>query len=504
MSANSKFDKIIITNNGVRRAITTFDGAIIPGTKYKRFKNPPQAGAGVIVAQTVSGCQCTATDVGSDVAQWNANAIQDIAVSSTSPTTGQVLSYNGTQWVPETVISSGSSISSGSIQSGHIGNNAVNSNNLAAGVAAANLSGSLIYISSIYGNNLSGELIISSQEGIISKVILEGGTIAGSVVELHSPLRIYESDYNDPYLTNNSIYQETTSGLTYRTSGGVDKPFLLDKIYSGNIASGQIGQYHLASGVGGSSVLSGTIQSDQLASGAVLSGHIASGQIGKNHLASGIPTLLNKNASGIQLWESGNVFKGLVVCGGYDFSPPTNGRLRIQSSDFTNTNAIIECTNGLSTAQFGQQTVGYNATIITNTSVAPIEIAANDYSTSKVGIGQQQYHSGKLHVTALSGMVGCVIQNGYVDKDILQLASASGVVLTKVTSSGDLAVKNVTSSGQITCNNLILTGPLVSGMGGTTFYLTDSTNVGQDTLFLDSSNGKLSFKNSGGIVNALY
>jgi hypothetical protein len=42
----------------------------------------------------------TAVQVGNTTAQWNANQIQGIAVSTTLPTTGQILKYNGTVYAP--------------------------------------------------------------------------------------------------------------------------------------------------------------------------------------------------------------------------------------------------------------------------------------------------------------------------------------------------------------------------------------------------------------------
>lgn len=42
----------------------------------------------------------TATQVGNTIAQWNANQIQGIPVSATTPSTGQVLKYNGTVYAP--------------------------------------------------------------------------------------------------------------------------------------------------------------------------------------------------------------------------------------------------------------------------------------------------------------------------------------------------------------------------------------------------------------------
>jgi hypothetical protein len=63
------------------------------------------AGTGITIASgTISANNTTA--------QWNASQLQSTAVSNTAPTTGQVLGYNGTSWVPTTP-ATGSSITAG-------------------------------------------------------------------------------------------------------------------------------------------------------------------------------------------------------------------------------------------------------------------------------------------------------------------------------------------------------------------------------------------------------
>lgn len=47
----------------------------------------------------------TAAQVGNTTAQWNASSIQSAPVSATTPTTGQLLVYNGTAWAPTSTIS---------------------------------------------------------------------------------------------------------------------------------------------------------------------------------------------------------------------------------------------------------------------------------------------------------------------------------------------------------------------------------------------------------------
>jgi len=45
----------------------------------------------------------TAAQVGNTVAQWNASELQGVSISSTTPTSTQVLAYNGSVWIPTTL-----------------------------------------------------------------------------------------------------------------------------------------------------------------------------------------------------------------------------------------------------------------------------------------------------------------------------------------------------------------------------------------------------------------
>ena len=69
------------------------------GLAWKSLKNSTQtsytAGTGI----TISGASISAQNT---TAQWNANKLNGKSISSTTPTSGQVLKYNGYSWVPGT------------------------------------------------------------------------------------------------------------------------------------------------------------------------------------------------------------------------------------------------------------------------------------------------------------------------------------------------------------------------------------------------------------------
>lgn len=89
-------------------------------------------------------------------------------------------------------------------------------------------------------------------------------------------------------------------------------------VFSGNVASGQLGQNHFASGA----VLSGAIASGQLgpnhlAPGSVLSGAIASGQVFTFHIASGglLSGAMGSGQIGTNHLSSGSVVSGSIASG---------------------------------------------------------------------------------------------------------------------------------------------------------------------------------------------
>lgn len=84
--------------------------------------------------------------------------------------------------------------------------------------------------------------------------------------------------------------------ITWHVASGTFTGFELGSgaIVSGRIASGQVGNFHIASGqvqglagAGVPNLASGTVNRHNLGSGAVNSGHVASGQLDRNHFASG-------------------------------------------------------------------------------------------------------------------------------------------------------------------------------------------------------------------------
>jgi hypothetical protein len=83
--------------------VTITRNNIVAGTSSSSATSPLVLDAGATNA-VVGGANATLT-VNNTAAFWNANQLQGNAVSSTVPTTGQVLRYDGTNWVPYTLTS---------------------------------------------------------------------------------------------------------------------------------------------------------------------------------------------------------------------------------------------------------------------------------------------------------------------------------------------------------------------------------------------------------------
>lgn len=90
------------------------------------------------------------------------------------------------------------------------------------------------------------------------------------------------------YVTDEGVTEQVRSSAWVTYSNTAALPLSSGQVTSGNIASGQVGSFHLSSGcIISGRIASGVIGSFHIASGGVLSGNIASGQVGRFHLSSG-------------------------------------------------------------------------------------------------------------------------------------------------------------------------------------------------------------------------
>ncbi|MBL0025538.1 MAG: hypothetical protein IPO98_11320 [Saprospiraceae bacterium] len=92
---------ISVVNGTTTPNISITRNNIITGTSSNVATNPLVLDAGATNA-VVGGANATLT-VNNTAPLWNANQLQGINIANTSPTTGQILMYDGTNWSPTTL-----------------------------------------------------------------------------------------------------------------------------------------------------------------------------------------------------------------------------------------------------------------------------------------------------------------------------------------------------------------------------------------------------------------
>ena len=167
----------------------------------------------------------------------------------------------------------------------------------------------------------------------------------------------------------------------------------LGGIFSGSIASGQIGAMHLASGVISATALtSGAIQSGHIGNAAVNSGNVASGSLSAIHMASGTITGAALTSGVIQ---SGHIGNAAVVSG--SIAP----------------NTIVDYSRKLTFSAVASETISGTRAVAFNSS-GDIRIAST-YSGGFpcVGVVYDNVLSGSLAEIIVGGMITPGV-SGYV------------------------------------------------------------------------------------------
>jgi hypothetical protein len=168
-------------------------------------------------------------------------------------------------------------------------------------------------------------------------------------------------------------------------------PFVASLVYSGSVASGNIGWPHLSvdavrsghigsgavlgqAGGGSFSIASGTIGTNNIGSGAIVSGLIASGQVGTNHLSSGC-VVSGRIASG-QIGTN-HFTSGAII---------TYGRADVENA--------INCQEPVS---------GLNAVCVTMSSTIALAMAGSGLRLPAVGVVFTNVASGSAVTVILGG-----------------------------------------------------------------------------------------------------
>ena len=319
-----------------------------------------------------------------------------------------------------------------------------------------------------YIKKSDGTIVTVSQASLGSGQVISGNIASGQIGQFH--------------FSNGAV----TSGAI--ASGSVGSVHIADgAIRSGEIASGSIGQFHLSSGsvtsgtLGNNSVVSGSVASGQIgtfhiASGGVLSGNIASGQVGQFHLSSGSVTsgAISSGVVGVNHLASGSVTSGAIASGVIGINHLASGSVR--------SGAISSGVIGQFHHASGSVTSGH----IGNNAVVSGSIASGTIGTfhfSSGGVLSGNIASGQIGVNHLgSGSVTSgAISSGVIGINHLASGSVrSGAIASGVIGNNHLGIE-VTN---INAKNNNFRVSVVSGLPVTSGDLTT-----QATLYLVPYNG---------------
>ena len=200
--------------------------------------------------------------------------------------------------------------------------------------------------------------------------------------------------------------------FAYRvTSGGVGSGSIGNNaVLSGNIASGQVGQFKLSSG---------TVNSGHIGNNAVVSGSIASGQIGLYHIASGVI-------------QSGTTLQSGIVTSGY----------------IGNSAVVSGSIASGSISQFKLSSGAINSGQLGNNAIVSGNIASGQIGGSHLASGVINKISGNLNVSSGSVTVNTVVINSAIFSGLTSTTTVySGSISIGMAAYFDYATKNTLTSG---------------------------------------------------------
>ena len=241
-----------------------------------------------------------------------------------------------------------------------------------------------------------------------------------------------------------------TSGMV--TSGDLGEAV----VFSGNIASGQIGTDHIADG---------TIINVDIASGAVLSGNIASGQIGRFHIASG-------RLEGFEL-GSGSIVSGRIASGQVGFRHLADSSVQSGSLASGQVFTFHIASGGLLSGSFGSGQIGQD------------HLGSGAIVSGALASGQ----IGSFHI-ASGGVLSGNIASGQIGANHLAAGTIAGGIGSGAIVSGMIASGQLGSwhhgSGTI-IDVAQYTAPVVSGINRAPAILTEEAVSGVRAVCISQS-----------------
>jgi hypothetical protein len=192
------------------------------------------AGAGISIdAQNrITNTGVTSTDVGNDLSGTLPNpsviGLRNIPISSTAPNSGQVLTYNGSQWIPQTPTTGGSSLwteytrgseqgivsNSQVVKIGDLGGLTLRPDGISMPVCPPNI----VCILDGYTNIGIGSMVVQGSSSSTAPVAVFGGNVTAEKLNVNSKVEIRRGDQG-----NGSIELKNINDvLMIRISGGIN------------------------------------------------------------------------------------------------------------------------------------------------------------------------------------------------------------------------------------------------------------------------------------------
>jgi hypothetical protein len=314
-------------------------------------------------------------------------------------------------------------------------------------IAMASVSGRMPAVGVVFQNTLSGlpaNVYTAGAFQFTSGLVDFSGYLGQSLFVGRSGQIVTTSgSFNSGGLLSGDVIQPI--GYALNSGGGMmgiaaSLPFVASLVLSGNIASGQIGSTHIATGsVQGSigtidNIASGTIGTFDIGSGQILSGNIASGQVGTNHISSGAVTSGNIASGQVGSFHigSGAIVSGRIASGQIGSTHIATGSVQGSIGTFDN---IASGTIGSLDIGSGQILSGN----IASGQVGTNHISSGAVTSGNIASGQVgSFHIGSGAVTSgRLGTTGTPTGGSFLRDDFTWAAPPTG--LSGVVGSGSIS-----------------------------------------------------------------
>jgi len=435
------------------------DAAVVSGKLATASVAASNIGDGEVVSGKLGFGSVTTSNLSSGVV--SSGFIANESVLSGSIGSGQVGFYHLASGTVDELIGSGS-IKSGdlglgvvnniNIASGTISNDKLENNSLTIGGATAALGSGVEYSALTTSSGLlaatfypSGAITIGiASGGVVSELIADTAIVSG---------KLAIDSVNSANITAEAVVSGKLATNSVNTGNIVD-----ESVVSGKIASGQIGLYHLASGVmfqlssgivtsghlgdyvvNSNNLNSGSVVTAALAASSVLSGQIGAAEVGFPHLASGVLFKVNNAADNRILTSLASGENGAYAETNLTYDGTT---LELTSVSLNSTVFNVTGTNGAMLSVTDSNTDDI-LTVTNSSGNAAFVVYADSYVKILSGV-----HTGKSSNTVVFSVDDTAADGAVFDYTIVESGGArrTGTVLCSWNSSANTVAYNEAST----------------------------------------------------------